>query len=655
MSMKIPMRIPVFCGGFLLSAAVFADVAITDVAVHQHWPWQTTVEVSYTVAGATESVDVAVSAHSGETSCAIPSDAISGDCQAVGNGTHRILIDPDKCDFGDGTFLRDFTVSLGAVPARTYMIVDLNPALANTAAARVSYSPSVIGTGVDAAGNPAWDDAYKSEKVVLRRIPAGTFDMEGKHPVRITKPFYIGVFEFTQRQVERVYGTYRDDLCFYTNLTYRATRPADAVKAPCGGSYRWPENGENVPGGPVDSLRLKCGNQILFNLPTEPQWEYACRAGTTTAYYTGNDFTDTIGNCYRGDTKPTSADRNQTPAEGGTYPVGSFVPNAWGLYDMAGNVAEVTRSWWKDDISDWAYRDDPYITQTEAADFWGSPALAARGGAFWVSSGNVNYTCKDICRSDKRYYKMRFSRYLDYYCDGGIGFRVYAPDQPLTAEPTATSAPVTLHLKPNVFRSTLTTRVPVLRWRAPDVWLRTNAVAQTVLTIDGARAGRIAELDASGLTAASFTAFEGASPTADDVFTAVRTEIGTNGVVLAAETNSFALVRGAFGPVRVSVSEADRQWPKGDRKVDLIPYSADWADFPAAGTQEIALTFSKDAASADMVASAESGWFFWFPTKETPWGTGVYSLTFENRRAGTEDVRAGDVKLLDLGTAVLLK
>jgi formylglycine-generating enzyme required for sulfatase activity len=78
---------------------------------------------------------------------------------------------------------------------------------------------------------------------------------------------------------------------------------------------------------------------MQFRLPTEAEWEYACRAGTSTPYSTGAQITTAQANI---DGRHPPADVEGGAAYDKTLPVGSFAPNAWGLYDMHGNVWEWT-------------------------------------------------------------------------------------------------------------------------------------------------------------------------------------------------------------------------------------------------------------------------------------------------------------------------
>jgi len=163
---------------------------------------------------------------------------------------------------------------------------------------------------------------------------------------------------------------------------------------------------ENNPQNPVeqvswDDAKAFCQklSQITgktYRLPTEAEWEYACRAGTTTRYYFGDDANQLENYAwYKGN------------SHGTTHPVGQKKPNAWGLYDMTGNVWE----WCEDD---WH---NNYIAASDDGSAWlnndnrSQPKKCLRGGSWGLYPNN--------CRSAFRlnYYRRAF-RYID------LGFRV---------------------------------------------------------------------------------------------------------------------------------------------------------------------------------------------------------------------------------------
>ena len=240
-----------------------------------------------------------------------------------------------------------------------YLVVDMS---GGRSAARwpISYLDEVPSGG--------WTDEYKTEKLVLRYIPAGSFIMGGRatdypgavntnlHMVTLTKPFYIGVFECTQRQWELAMGTRPSA---FSNETCYATRPVEQVSYVDirGGSkgLLWPQSSEVDSGSFMGVLRSKVDVGV-FDLPTEAQWEYACRAGTTTALYSGKDISVVnapadgksspeileLGRCKGNSGWHTDyQDLYAADSHTGTAIVGSCPANPNGLYDICGNVQEL--------------------------------------------------------------------------------------------------------------------------------------------------------------------------------------------------------------------------------------------------------------------------------------------------------------------------
>ena len=153
----------------------------------------------------------------------------------------------------------------------------------------------------------------------FKLIPAGTFIMgegDDAHEVTLTQPFKIGVHEVTQAQYEQVMGV---------NPSHfkGANNPVETVS--------WEDAVEFCRR--LSELPAEKAAGHVYRLPTEAEWEYACRAGTTTKYSFGDDESDLGDHAWFLENFLENSGTN-------THPVGRKGPNAWSLYGMHGNVLE---------------------------------------------------------------------------------------------------------------------------------------------------------------------------------------------------------------------------------------------------------------------------------------------------------------------------
>ena len=237
----------------------------------------------------------------------------------IGNGSHKFTWTPYDVYIN---LINEVTLRIEYIDVTsqaTYLVLDLP-----SNKMRVSTS-----------GPDLTDNKCRTYELWLRRIEPGTFimgspenelgrrDNEVQHRVTLTKAYYLGVFETTQKQYELIKGSnpsyYKGDARPVAMVSYDMLRGTDKGTA-------WPASYNVDEASFFGVLRAK--TQMTFDLPTEAQWEYACRAGTTTAWNNGKNITsgcddpelDMLG-CYAGN--------------GLTHKtVGSFLPNAWGLYDI---------------------------------------------------------------------------------------------------------------------------------------------------------------------------------------------------------------------------------------------------------------------------------------------------------------------------------
>jgi formylglycine-generating enzyme required for sulfatase activity len=270
--------------------------------------------------------------------------------------------------------------------------------------------------------------------IVLKLIPAGTFTMgspvgepcrqpanEMQHPVTLTKSFYMGKYEVTQEQYQAVMGTNPsyfhggsgrepvagenqkkrpvENITWYDVVEFcNKLSVLEGLQQVYAISGRTPSSGYPITSATV-TLPTDWKDKSGYRLPTEAESEYACRAGTLTAFYNGNnDCTNAalVGAiAWFGGNDGNSGSR--------THQVGLKPANKWGLYDMHGNIHE----WVWDFYNDSYYTSDP--ATDPLGDPWG-PSKVICGGA-WINEG------QHVRSASKLYYLPNTQR-LD------IGFRL---------------------------------------------------------------------------------------------------------------------------------------------------------------------------------------------------------------------------------------
>ena len=222
-------------------------------------------------------------------------------------------------------------------------------------------------------------DFTNSIGMKFKLIPAGSFmmgseedsDEQPVHQVTITNSFYLGIYEVTQAQWVVVMGS---------NPSYLTddSRPVEQVS--------WYDVQDFI--AQLNDLE----GTDKYRLPTEAEWEYACRAGSTTAYCFGDD-----------ESQLTQYAWYRRNAFAPTHPVGQKLPNAWGLYDMPGNVWEWCADWYGSNY----YSSSPGVDPQGP----GSGSDRVMRGGSWLSGAGA-------CRSAYRYWNV------PDYRDSSFGFRL---------------------------------------------------------------------------------------------------------------------------------------------------------------------------------------------------------------------------------------
>ena len=332
--------------------SAYADVSVEDVKCTQRYPWNGLVDIEYTIACDDPNAEIYVNpvGFNGDTGLTVFPTHFTGDgaTNTVKAGKHTMVWDA-KADLGNLFATKNFQIKMYAGKKLSrYIVIDIS---GGTEAETYPVRHSIEGPNLA-------DDTCRTTEIWMRLIPPGTFmmgspedelgrsDREDLHQVTLTKPYYIGVYEITQRQWELVMG---DRPSYFNRDDQYATRPVETISFNRMRGELDPFSQTVGKDSFIGVLRTKTSRNG-FDLPTDAQWEYACRAGAQTALYSGRNLMGTQGcdfvgelaryfmNGYNG-----GAVSQTNPVTYTTAKVGSYKPNAIGLYDMLGNVSEICK------------------------------------------------------------------------------------------------------------------------------------------------------------------------------------------------------------------------------------------------------------------------------------------------------------------------
>ena len=454
-------------GAFGLAASALAETPeVTNVSMVQP-PRTRRVTITYTLsAQAVVTLDVQTNCVvNGETKWAsIGGEALwntEGDVwKKVDAGSRTISWRPDKSPWAGHVIAaggaRAVVTAWALDNTPDYMVVDIRPGAQPNSQ---KYYPAADYL----PGGLLANDEYRKYSLVMRKIMAQgiTWTMgslqeksrnsprENMHQVTLTNDYYIGVFKFTQMQWTCVDSNPEHDRAAFK--TEGAMRPVEQVSynelrlmasTASGGSTTasdavvransWP----NPPASDSFLGLLNARTGLDFDLPSEAQWEYACRAGNGEGCWGDGSPILADGTCpnfvrlgrmkrnggfiYVGsggneDSDYKSPSTSVGPTNG-TAVVGSYMPNDWGLYDMHGNLWEWCLDWYSDDITSLngavnISGTDATLPVSGAFDPGRSPVRVARGGSWYQP------WCF-YCRSAQRWNKNPAARDIEY------GFRV---------------------------------------------------------------------------------------------------------------------------------------------------------------------------------------------------------------------------------------
>lgn len=389
----------------LAGASAWAAPSVTIDRVQQRYPWNGMVDIDYTVSDIANpdvyEIDLDVTDATGRlwdtvTLLAKPDTTV---------GSHRLTWNSAADNAQFLARQATFKLNLRQVSVATdgdYMVIDLS---------RGTDAPVYNVTYLSDIADPTNyfnTTEYKTTKIVLKRIKAGSYWMgspdggeafgktnEKYHYVTLTNDFYVGMFLLTGGQYVRVVGGEMPEWTAEEKALTGNIGGCDALAKEDGFLARLNARARNAL-NPI----------VRFGFPTESQWEYACRAGTTTTWFFGEDSSLLSNYAYFD---------NATPPR-----VGAKAPNPWCLWDVYGTVQEYTQ----DTLDDKFNMDYPDTTEenpdVEPLRVKGGGNRAMRGGASWNDAAACRSAFRASSTSGTKSVSNGFRLCISCHGSGGV-------------------------------------------------------------------------------------------------------------------------------------------------------------------------------------------------------------------------------------------
>jgi Uncharacterized conserved protein len=403
----------ILCLSLLISFVARGNV-VSNISCTQRWPWNGKVDIDFTLSNDLHyDIPVFKLGFYGQIGDgpSFPLKSVTGDVDdhtIALEGTHRVTWDAYQ-DLGanvDASNVKIAIVARETTIDPPYLYLNLN-----TYELKGSFN-----------GPSPSDPATKRTQIWFRRVEAGTFTMgassedrsyfnanfnnEAVHSVTITKPFYIAVYETTEAQYHKIFSeTSWESMKPMIGLDYSDIRGTNV-------GTNWPARGYSVDANSfLGKLRSKVGNDVIFDLPTDAQWEMACRSKGDGTFYgdltwsDGTPYDKAGGTNVKIDNNLDNISWYKNTADR-IHDVGTKAPSSLGLYDMHGNVWEWCLDWMQDNLGTQPVTDPVGPRHQGAA----NSLRIRRGGAYG------NYPAD--CRAARRNPASAGSSHIDY------GFRM---------------------------------------------------------------------------------------------------------------------------------------------------------------------------------------------------------------------------------------